>query len=380
MGQPNPTQVERAISALRADPGALAVSARQIAARQAGQTLMSDGTDPCAVELLDMLAGDADWSVRLEVARQLHLLEDEACSRIAATLQQDRNSYVRSHAHRSLTRQRKASRASSRKRSASNSHSDQMDLLARQHGKHVAMKVMALADQRFAALTDRVGHDVRRILTTLSANVAALEREQGTTDRIASISEDVLFLRHTVDAMEQYSKPVPEQRHPEDLRQMIDQAVEKAMACIVELGHDPQAVKVLVKKVPTIRPRVARRLMVMALTNVIQNALESFADRQVDALRAGRVEVEVAVDGYEARIIVRDNGPGMEPEVLEYLEPFMPIGPNKVKRSSSGWGLSLVHKYITAHGGHVAISSELGQGTTIVLTLPMRDSAGDDDE
>lgn len=131
---------------------------------------------------------------------------------------------------------------------------------------------------------------------------------------------------------------------------------------------------------PAIRPRVARRLIVMALTNVIQNAVESFADRDVDALPAGRVAVEVAVDGYETRIIVRDDGPGMEPEVLAYLERFMPIGPNKAKRSSSGWGLSLVHKYITAHGGDVAISSELGQGTTIVLALPMRDPVGGDEQ
>lgn len=380
MGERIQTQVAIAVTALRADSNALRASVRRLLARQVGEILLTGGSIPYGVDLLDLLAQDADWSVRLEVAKHLHLLEDDACSRLAAIFRQDRNSYVRSHAVRNLARQRKASRASSRKRSESSGYSDQMDVLSRQHGKHVAMKVVMLADQRFATLTDRVGHDMRRILTTLSVNVAALERELGTTDRIASISEDVLFLRHTVDAMEQYSKPVPEQRNPEDLRQMIDQAVKKSMACIVEQGHDPQGVEVVVSEVPTIRPRVARRLIVMALTNVIQNALESFADRKVDALQVGRVEVEVVVEGYETRIIVSDNGPGIEPEVLKYLEPFMPIGPNKAKRSSTGWGLSLVHKYITAHGGDVAISSKIGQGTTIVLALPMRDSAGGDEE
>mgnify|MGYP006281310317 FL=1 len=381
MGERIQRPIDAAVAALRASSDALPAPARRDAASRAGQTLLAGGeADQPAVELLELLAGDADWAVRLEVARQLHLLEDEACSRIAAALQQDPNSYVRNHAARGLARQRKASRDAHRKRSDGASHGDQIDLLSRQHGKHVARKVMALADQRFAMLADAVGHDVRRILTTLSANVAALEREDGPTDRIASIADDLAFLRHTVEAMEQYSKPVPEQRTPEDLRQMIDQAVEKAMACVVEQGHDPDAVEVAVAEVPAIRPRVARRLIVMALTNVIQNAVESFADRDVDALPAGRVSVEVAVDGYETRIIVRDDGPGMEPEVLAYLERFMPIGPNKAKRSSSGWGLSLVHKYITAHGGDVAISSAIDRGTTIVLALPMRDSAGGDDE
>jgi signal transduction histidine kinase len=88
----------------------------------------------------------------------------------------------------------------------------------------------------------------------------------------------------------------------------------------------------------------------------------------------------VVVDGYETRVLVRDNGPGVEPEVLKELATFMPTGPNKSKRSSSGWGLSLVHKYITAHGGSVAIDSEVDEGTTVVLALPMRIAAGGDEE
>ena len=132
--------------------------------------------------------------------------------------------------------------------------------------------------------------------------------------------------------------------------------------------------------IPSIRLRVTRRLIVLALMNVIRNAVESFADREVDALRPGRIEVQVVVDGYETRVLVRDNGPGIEPEVLKELASFAPTGPNKTKRSSSGWGLSLVHKYVTAHGGSVTIDSEINQGATVVVALPMRDSAGGGDE
>ena len=73
------------------------------------------------------------------------------------------------------------------------------------------------------------------------------------------------------------------------------------------------------------------------------------------------------------RLLVTDNGPGIEPEVLRDLASFTPTGPNKNKRSSSGWGLSLMHRYVTAHDGSVTINSELDRGTRVVITLPMRE-------
>jgi len=348
---------------------------RRLVATAASALLCGDGNAPAAAELVDVLARDADWTVRLEVARTVHLLDDEACSRYVALFRSDCNSYVRGHAERSLARQRKARQTSSRRRHESRGYAEQVDELARQHGAQVAAKVQVLADQRYAMLASAVAHEVRSILTTLSANAAALAAAHGTNGRVGSIREDVDHLRRTIEAMEQYTKPLPVQRHPEDLRRMIDEAVEKARAGLVAMGHDPATVEVAVAPVPTIRLRVSRRLVVLALTNVIENALESFADRDADPLRPGRIDVRVAVEGYEARLTVADNGPGIEPEVLKELRSFTPTGTNRNKRSSSGWGLSLVHRYVTAHGGSVTIDSEMGRGTSVVVTLPMRDVA-----
>lgn len=334
---------------------------------------------PVAVDLLEILARDPDWSVRLEVARLLHLLDDDGCSRLAAIFRQDANSYVRGHAERGLARQRKARRSSSRKRSEARGYADRLDELTRQYGKQVAATVQALADQRFTTLATTVAHDVRSILTTLLPNASTLANELGAVARAKSILDDVKFLKATIEAMEQFSHPLPDQKHPENLHEMVQQAIEKARAGVVEQGHDPSAVEVDTE-VPVIHLRVARRLIVLALTNVIQNAMESFADRNVDALRPGRIKVQAVVDGYETRIIVRDNGSGLEPVVLKEVATFMPTGPNRSKRSSSGWGLSLVHKYVTAHGGSVAIDSQMDHGTTVVLALPMRELAGGVDE
>ncbi len=333
------------------------------------------------MDLIDLLSRDPDWTVRLEVARMVHLLDEETCSRYVALFRGDCNSYVRSHAERSQARQRKARQRSGRKRNDTQTYAEQMDQFTRQYGKRAAATIRQLADKRYELLSAAVAHDVRSILTTLSANAAALAEERACSTRARSILEDVGFLKRTIEAMEQFSKPVPLQRHPEDIRQMIQQATEKALEGVTQQDHDPSSVTIAVTDVPPIRLWVTRRLIVLALTNVIQNALESFANRDEDTLRAGRIEISAIVDGYEIRILVSDDGPGIEPEVLRELDGFVPTGPNKAKRRSSGWGLSIVHKYVTAHGGGVTIDSEMDRGTTVVITLPMRDAAeGDDDE
>lgn len=325
-------------------------------------------------EVIEQLAADPDWAVRLEVAKMAHLLSDELCSRLVARFRRDCNRYVRSHAERCVVRQRKARQSSHRQRSASTSYGEQLDQLERQYGKRLAAKVSSLADQRYAMLASAVVHDVRSILTTLSSNAAALVREVPGSGRVLSIQEDVKYLRRTMEAMEQFTKPLPLQRHPEDLAQIITQAVEKARGGVSQQGHDHAAVAIAVSVQSSVRLQVARRLMVLALTNVIQNAIEAFAEHDQDVIPAGSIEVQAVMEGYQTHLSVRDHGPGIEPEVLRELRTFIPGGPNKAKRGSSGWGLSLAHRYITAHGGTLVIDSELDRGTTVTITLPMREA------
>ena len=57
---------------------------------------------------------------------------------------------------------------------------------------------------------------------------------------------------------------------------------------------------------------------------------------------------------------------------FDELLAFVPGSKNKSKRDSSGWGLCLTQRYVTAHDGSLAIDSEVDKGTTVIITLPMR--------
>jgi len=94
-----------------------------------------------------------------------------------------------------------------------------------------------------------------------------------------------------------------------------------------------------------------------ALLNVMRNAVE-----------AGATSLDVALrrHGAEARLSIRDDGPGMTPEEVERAcDPFY-----STKSSGTGLGLAITRQILEDQHGTIRIRSEPGQGTEFVLVLP----------
>lgn len=69
------------------------------------------------------------------------------------------------------------------------------------------------------------------------------------------------------------------------------------------------------------------------------------------------------------RLIVRDTGQGMTPEVLE--RAFEPFFTTRRDQGGSGMGLSSAHGIVQAMGGTIRAESEPGQGTAMIIELPV---------
>ena len=72
--------------------------------------------------------------------------------------------------------------------------------------------------------------------------------------------------------------------------------------------------------------------------------------------------------GIYVRLTVTDTGTGMSPEVA--ARAFEPYFTTKPKGQGTGLGLATIYGIVTQAGGDVAISSELGVGTTIRVDFP----------
>jgi len=72
------------------------------------------------------------------------------------------------------------------------------------------------------------------------------------------------------------------------------------------------------------------------------------------------------------RIDISDNGVGIAPEDLPHI--FEPFFSAKEKASGIGLGLSIVHGIIHSHDGKIDVASESGKGTTISITLPLKEN------
>ncbi|HOK95021.1 MAG TPA: ATP-binding protein [Anaerohalosphaeraceae bacterium] len=370
------TQWPRLIKQLQDNPDSLPVSVRQQLADSLGQELLQ-GTIACNetlfLELAEQLTKDPDWQVRLAVSRQLYLFDPTDCTDLIIRLCSDDNTYVRKNAERGLNRQVKFKQKRSKESQLSKDYLAQIKKLVGQYGPDIADKVHLLAEYRYSLLASTLAHDFRSVLTTLSANVEALLKEHPRHKRTKSIQDDLVLLEQTIENMELFVKPLNVVKQYENIDEIIDAAVEKAKVKIAKLGYDISCIQLEVPKPERIRINISRPLLLLALTNLIKNAYESFASDGQE-LKEGTIRIHVIVRGYEIQIIVKDDGPGIEPQILDKLSAFMPIDINKTKRESTGFGVCTAYRYIVANNGTFEIDSQVDVGTTITMTFPLKDT------
>jgi C4-dicarboxylate-specific signal transduction histidine kinase len=120
---------------------------------------------------------------------------------------------------------------------------------------------------------------------------------------------------------------------------------------------------------PAFHVRVARHLIVTALTNVIRNASQAFADAPARS-KPWEIEIRASETGTRVEIVIRDNGLGFSPEAREALSAHAPGRHNKAKRHSTGYGLPNAIRQIAAHDGTLEIDSKPQRGTTVRMALP----------
>jgi two-component system NtrC family sensor kinase len=104
------------------------------------------------------------------------------------------------------------------------------------------------------------------------------------------------------------------------------------------------------------------------LLNLLTNALAATSEGGEVTISVGRPDGEGAAAAAEVIVTVRDTGCGMpEHHIGRTMEPFFTT---KAIGDGTGLGLFLSRQIVTAHGGVLAIESQVGKGTSVTITLP----------
>lgn len=105
------------------------------------------------------------------------------------------------------------------------------------------------------------------------------------------------------------------------------------------------------------------------LHEVVYNLCDNAIKYNVEG---GSVEVQVAREGQNAVLTVRDTGIGIPPEYQERVfERFFRVDKSRSKQSGgTGLGLAIVKHAVQYHGGHIGLKSAPDQGTVVTVTLP----------
>ncbi|MGH8136354.1 MAG: ATP-binding protein, partial [Steroidobacteraceae bacterium] len=146
---------------------------------------------------------------------------------------------------------------------------------------------------------------------------------------------------------------------------MIRQPLTPAVRRFVEtfrIGEDAR-VPVLTGDIGDAEVFVDADKFCQALGNVLSNACKYSPAGSPVVVRLVAGESEVGVE-------VRDEGSGMEPEVVERIFERFFRGDETTAVPGSGLGMTIVKEILDIHGGRVEISSRPRQGTVVILWLP----------
>jgi signal transduction histidine kinase len=89
----------------------------------------------------------------------------------------------------------------------------------------------------------------------------------------------------------------------------------------------------------------------------------------------GDLWISTRVDDDRLRVNFRDNGPGIPDEVLARI--FDPFFTTKKVGDGTGLGLSIVHGIVERHGGEIRVETQVGEGTTFIVELPLSANCAD---
>jgi signal transduction histidine kinase len=214
-------------------------------------------------------------------------------------------------------------------------------------------------------------HELRSPLTSVQgfAELLMLEKEKLTPQQVETVRVILDNSRHLVrllndllDLARSDAGRLAIRPQPTDLGPLIEDAA-RLMRGQTDAAHQSLTVA-LDPDLPPVEAEADRIRQI--LVNLLTNAHEYSPE-------GASISVSARVAAAEVEIAVKDNGPGIPPDQLEHIfERFVRGEAGLTQRvGGTGLGLAISKSLVELHGGRLAVSSEVGRGSTFSFGLPL---------
>jgi signal transduction histidine kinase len=108
--------------------------------------------------------------------------------------------------------------------------------------------------------------------------------------------------------------------------------------------------------------------LIQVLVNMMQNALDAMKEKEYHEGERPTIALEGVVREGKSLLIIRDNGPGIEPAIMDKI--FDPFFTTKDVGQGMGLGLSICYRLVQEYGGRILVRSEKGKFCEFTLEFP----------
>jgi two-component system sensor histidine kinase PilS (NtrC family) len=204
-----------------------------------------------------------------------------------------------------------------------------------------------------------LAHEIRNPLGAMSSAIQFLQ-ERIPTENLESSLMDVILnesdrLNKIITNFLTYARPADTVFTEIDVREVI-------IDTFTLIRHSPE-----IKETHILEYDLPENpVMIAADSTQLKQIFWNLARNSIQAMpQGGKLTVKLKeFPGKYIQISVDDTGEGISPEYLKHLfEPF------SSESKGTGLGLSIVNKIVLDHGGRIAVQSEQGHGTKIIIEL-----------
>lgn len=234
--------------------------------------------------------------------------------------------------------------------------------------EHLVREELHRKNAELEHYVQNVTHDLRSPLVSLLGFSRLLRQEYGDgmdetarhfLDRIEKAGHSMEAL---INDLLELSRIESSQRY--DVRVNVNDVL-KQLQAEFKPRLEGQGVRLVLPSEPVV-VRCDRTRLYQVFSNLIGNALD-----YMGPVADPEIRIEVFEEPGEHRIVVRDNGRGIEPSQRERIfELFQSAGSRSDGRRGTGIGLAIVKKIAQSQGGRAWAESRPGQGAALHLTLP----------